>query len=690
MLYPTDSLGQICGQGELSSKPYLLFFDLTRCLNPAVLSLGCPTPQICVEKCPNSTTLFYQNPVESKQSLRQFCQPISNAIFNSKSKEDLVNDKLCPPWVLASTAVLGRCMPTFVDDVGADDNATVVPPDSNPNGDAIKKGTVKHALYRLGAFLNLRNFGERVFNDLSDTWWMIGLGFLLAFALSFIWILLMRCAAGVMVWCSIGLVFILAAGLFGYSLHKYLLVKDEAESQKSIVQVDWTPDYLQEVLELSDTWLAFTILLGILTGVIFLILVALRQRIQIAIRLLEESAKAVGTVCSAILWPLVPFLLHVVVVLWFVAVAMYLSSAGQRIYTINYDHESFGSLSRSLPAIETEPPPECYAGGNCRSPDDGQPYKRNDTCNPSVFNVTCSNCPQLSCQFTRYQKAEGGWLSNWMTWYNLFGFFWAMEFVTAFGEMVLAGVFARWYWTPRVQGKKDLPCCVLGASVCNTLTFHLGTVAFGSLIIAIIRFVRAIVQWIEDKLRAYNNDLTKCLLCLCKCCLWCLEKFMRFINRNAYIMCAMKSSNFCKSAKDSFNLLMRNIVRVVVLNNVVAFLLFLGKLVIVGGVGSLSFFVFSGHIPELQDDIPTLNYLFTPIVVIVVGTYFIASSFFSVYAMAVDTLFLCFLEDLERNDGSRQRPYFMSTGLQKTVGRMQKFREREDHHPSLALQTRRE
>ena len=27
---------------------------------------------------------------------------------------------------------------------------------------------------------------------------------------------------------------------------------------------------------------------------------------------------------------------------------------------------------------------------------------------------------------------------------------------------------------------------------------------------------------------------------MCKCCLWCLEKFMRFINRNAYIVCAMK------------------------------------------------------------------------------------------------------------------------------------------------------
>ena len=88
---------------------------------------------------------------------------------------------------------------------------------------------------------------------------------------------------------------------------------------------------------------------------------------------------------------------------------------------------------------------------------------------------------------------------------------------------------------------------------------------------------------------------------------------MRFINRNAYIMCAIKSTNFCVSAKDSFNLLMRNIVRVVVLNNVVYFLLLIGKLGIMGSIGALSYFVFSGSIPELQEEIPSLNYMFTPI-----------------------------------------------------------------------------
>ena len=39
--------------------------------------------------------------------------------------------------------------------------------------------------------------------------------------------------------------------------------------------------------------------------------------------------------------------------------------------------------------------------------------------------------------------------------------------------------------------------------------------------------------------------------------------------------------------------------------------------------------------------------------------------------MAVDTLFLCFLEDLERNDGSREKPYYMSSSLKKILGKME-------------------
>ena len=41
---------------------------------------------------------------------------------------------------------------------------------------------------------------------------------------------------------------------------------------------------------------------------------------------------------------------------------------------------------------------------------------------------------------------------------------------------------------------------------------------------------------------------------------------MRFVNRNAYIMCAVYGSNFCVSAKEAFSLLIRNVARVFVLD----------------------------------------------------------------------------------------------------------------------------
>ena len=48
--------------------------------------------------------------------------------------------------------------------------------------------------------------------------------------------------------------------------------------------------------------------------------------------------------------------------------------------------------------------------------------------------------------------------------------------------------------------------------------FHLGTIAFGSLILAIIRTIRTILEYAEKKCKKFNNDLTR-LAPLCPLCL---------------------------------------------------------------------------------------------------------------------------------------------------------------------------
>ena len=111
----------------------------------------------------------------------------------------------------------------------------------------------------------------------------------------------------------------------------------------------------------------------------------------------------------------------------------------------------------------------------------------------------------------------------------------------------------------------------------QTIMHHLGTVAFGSLIIAIIRTIRAVVAYFQRKLKQTHNKAAEYLLCCMQCCLGCLERCIRFINKHAYIITAIYAYPFCKATRKAFWLLLRNILRVAAVNLVATFVLVIGK-----------------------------------------------------------------------------------------------------------------
>uniref|UniRef100_A0AAQ6A888 Choline transporter-like protein n=1 Tax=Amphiprion ocellaris TaxID=80972 RepID=A0AAQ6A888_AMPOC len=250
---------------------------------------------------------------------------------------------------------------------------------------------------------------------------------------------------------------------------------------------------------------------------------------------------------------------------------------------------------------------------------------------------------------------------------NLFVFLWLVNFSLALEQCTLAGTFASYYWAKRKP--QDIPPCPLFLSFNRAIRYHTGSLAFGALILSVAQLFRIILEYLEQRLKCVDNTLSRFLLCCLKCCFWCLEKFLRYMNCNAYIMVAIYGKNFCTSAREAFFLLMRNAVRVAVLDRLTDFLLFLGKVLIAGGVGVVAFFFFTNKIPVIQEEVPSLNYYWVPILTVVIGAYLIAHSFFSIYAMCVDTLFLCFCDDLERNDGSSNKPYFMSPELHRILGK---------------------
>ena len=130
-------------------------------------------------------------------------------------------------------------------------------------------------------------------------------------------------------------------------------------------------------------------------------------------------------------------------------------------------------------------------------------------------------------------------------------------------------------------------------------------------------------------------------------------------------MTAIYGYNFCSGARKSFILLTENVARAVVLNRVTSFLLFLGKLCVLVIVSTVTYFLFSSRVMTELDIHP--NYEFVPMIITILGTYAIATTFFSVYDMAADTIFLCFLLDIEKHDGSEEKPYFMNQNLMKIL-----------------------
>ncbi|KAK9299426.1 hypothetical protein QLX08_007543 [Tetragonisca angustula] len=251
-------------------------------------------------------------------------------------------------------------------------------------------------------------------------------------------------------------------------------------------------------------------------------------------------------------------------------------------------------------------------------------------------------------------------------WYNLFFFFVTCEFLLGCQHMVVACAVARWFFT---RDKKHLSLPIAGGFG-YLIRYHLGTVAFGALVIGIIRLIRAVISFVQNRLKHYDNDLVRVILWCCHCCIWCFECALKFLTRNAYIETAIYGCNFCTGGRKAFQALSSNILRVAAINSVGDFVLFLGKVMVV------TLTVVSGiYLIQKKEG---LHYPWIPIALAGVFAFLVAHCFISIYEMIIDTIFICFCEDCEKNDGIN-RPYFMSRGLMEFVENSKKALQYANH-----------
>ncbi|KAH9507587.1 hypothetical protein Btru_051523 [Bulinus truncatus] len=189
LIYPTDTYGNICGGNYMKDKKYLFFFDILKCadIGLAVVSLGCPTPRICVKSCPTEYWSYIQtvametvsNKQLSAERNKMICKYNVDPLSATKTVQKYIQDGDCAAYYVKTTSVMNYCVPSiFLELVNL--AADIKYEYNNKNYSIVDAGNknvtgkkLSDASYYLSLFYQVKEFVDLVFRDILASWWMI-------------------------------------------------------------------------------------------------------------------------------------------------------------------------------------------------------------------------------------------------------------------------------------------------------------------------------------------------------------------------------------------------------------------------------------------------------------------------------------------------------------------------------------
>jgi hypothetical protein len=224
--------------------------------------------------------------------------------------------------------------------------------------------------------------------------------------------------------------------------------------------------------------------------------------------------------------------------------------------------------------------------------------------------------------------------------------------------MTIAGVVAGWYFSLNETNNPELepftykrPRFPILSSFWRVLRYHFGSVAFGSLLIAFIQALRILLAYIQRQTKQQTNDsrLIKFIFCCVQCCLKCLQACVEMVTRNAYIYIAIKGVSFANAGKAVIKLIISNAATIAIVNTLCELIMFLGKALIAAACGWIAYAILD-NVPRFKTGgVDEITSTWLIILVTVFFAYAVAASFMMVFDLAVDTVLVCYVTDMEEN-----------------------------------------
>mmetsp|Transcript_21934 Transcript_21934/g.55849 ORF Transcript_21934/g.55849 Transcript_21934/m.55849 type:complete len:954 (+) Transcript_21934:140-3001(+) len=386
-----------------------------------------------------------------------------------------------------------------------------------------------------------------------------------------------------------------------------------------------TSQTMRDVLEYTSY-----ILWGL--GVLWLIIcIFLRSRIQLAISINKVAAEFIISSPTILLVPIFQIITGILWLVFWTFCASFILSQVPAGYTPTASYATYleaAGDSVNMGACNSEWP----TGFAWRY--SGDPTSANDTCS-GVYGDTTGMSPRCwRCAQPRY-ALDASFA------YVFFTLLWNNAFLIALGQTIIAGAVGIWFFTPKAEkGKRG----TVLKSTKMVFRYHLGSLALGSFIIAVVQFIRYVMKYFEKQAAAQKNWVMVYILKAVQCCIWAFEKCIKFLTKNAYIQVALLGTNFCQSAKNAFFLILRNAARFATMVMMGAIIYYIGLMFILTCTVVIGYFTLQALYPSASPMMPVLTF-------IMVG-YLVGKLFMNVFGLAVDTSLQCFIaaEEMDVRD----------------------------------------
>jgi hypothetical protein len=129
----------------------------------------------------------------------------------------------------------------------------------------------------------------------------------------------------------------------------------------------------------------------------------------------------------------------------------------------------------------------------------------------------------------------------------IFSFYWTVQVLKNIAHVTTSGVVASWWLTPNAPSPT-------WASFKRAITTSLGSICFGSLIVALLEAISFVLRRVRDTAREDGNCIAMCLACFLDCCISCIKNLLQFFNAFAYTYVAIYGLTFMEASRHTWEL----------------------------------------------------------------------------------------------------------------------------------------